>query len=161
VKIIHATPGMGVPLNEEEIRSFLSSSKQNCRLATIDNESGDPNIHPVWFYYEPQDNKIYINTNNDSKKADNIRNGSSSTVYFCIDDEMMPVKGVKGKGRAKILENPNYNIPIAEKIMTKYFGSTDHLRARQILDTVKSGKSVLLEITPFYFTTWDFGRSVG
>jgi nitroimidazol reductase NimA-like FMN-containing flavoprotein (pyridoxamine 5'-phosphate oxidase superfamily) len=160
VKIIHATPGMGVPLSEEEIRNFLSSSKQNCRLATVDNESGDPNIHPVWFYYEPQDNKIYINTNSDSKKANNIRK-RSNTVYFCIDDETMPVKGVKGKGRAKILEKPDDNLPIVEKIMTKYFGSADHPRARQILDTVKDGKSVLLEITPLHFTTWDFGRRVG
>ena len=151
---------MGAPLNEEEIRNFLSSSKQNCRLATVDNESGDPNIHPVWFYYEPLDNKIYINTNSDSKKANNIRK-RSSTVYFCIDDETVPVKGVKGKGRAKILENPNDNLPIVEKIMTRYFGSIDHPRASQILDTVKDGKSVLLEITPLYFSTWDFGRRAG
>lgn len=151
---------MGVPLSEEEIRNFLSSSKQNCRLATVDNESGDPNIHPVWFYYEPQDNKIYINTDNDSKKADNIRK-RSNIVYFCIDDETRPVKGVKGKGRAKILEKPDDNLPIVEKIMTKYLGSADHQRARQILDTVKDGKSVLLEITPLHFTTWDFGRRAG
>jgi nitroimidazol reductase NimA-like FMN-containing flavoprotein (pyridoxamine 5'-phosphate oxidase superfamily) len=89
MKIVHATPGMGVSMNEEEVRNFLSTSKQNCRLATVDNENGDPNIHPVWFYYEPQKNKIYINTNNDSKKADNIRK-RSNTVYFCIDDETMP-----------------------------------------------------------------------
>jgi hypothetical protein len=73
----------------------------------------------------------------------------------------MPVKGVKGKGRAKILENPNNNTPIVEKIMTKYFGNADQPRARQILDTVRSGKSVLLEISPLYFTTWDFGRRAG
>jgi hypothetical protein len=42
----------------------------------------------------------------------------------------MPVKGVKGKGRAKILENPNDNLPIVEKIMTKYFGSTETTRGQ-------------------------------
>jgi general stress protein 26 len=92
---------------------------------------------------------IYINTSNDSKKVANIR--KRSTVYFCIDDEAMPVKGVKGKGSAKILENPNDNLPIAEKIVTKYLSSADHPTARQILGAIKSGKSVLLEITLLYF----------
>lgn len=71
----------------------------------------------------------------------------------------MSVKGVKGKGKAKISENPKDNLPIVEKIMTKYLGSVDHPTAKSILDTAKSGKSVLLEITPSYFSTWDFGKS--
>ncbi|MEM3094956.1 MAG: hypothetical protein QXX64_04890 [Nitrososphaera sp.] len=42
--------------------------------------------------------------------------------------------------------------------MTKYLGGIDHPTARYILDTVKSGKSVLLEITPTFFATLDFGK---
>jgi general stress protein 26 len=120
-----------------EIKNFLSPSKQNCRLATVDTKHGDPNIHPVWFYYEPQVNKIYINTNNDSKKAANIRKRNSA-VYFCIDDEKMPVKGVEGKGSAKILEkSTNDSLSIVKRIMTKYLGSMDHPIAQQILDTAE------------------------
>lgn len=155
MKIIHATPGMGAPMEEQELQSFLSTSRQNCRLGTVD-EYGDPNVHPVWFHYEPQSKKIYINTNIDSRKALNIKRRNA--VYFCIDDESMPVKGVKGKGMARISENPKDNLPIVEKIMTKYLGSVDHPTAKYILETVKSGKSVLLEITPSYFSTWDFGK---
>ncbi len=59
MKIINAMPGMGGPLSKEEIKNFLSASKQNCRLATVDRH-GDSSIHPVWFYYEPQDNTQYI-----------------------------------------------------------------------------------------------------
>ncbi|AIC14912.1 pyridoxamine 5'-phosphate oxidase family protein [Nitrososphaera viennensis] len=156
MKIIHATPGMGAPMDEQELRNFLSASKQNCRLGTVD-DLGDPNVHPVWFFYEPRSDKIYVNTNIDSRKIANVRR--RNTVYFCIDDEVMPVKGVKGKGKAKISENPKDNLSIVEKIMTKYLGSVDHPTAKFILETVKSGKSVLLEITPSYFSTWDFGKS--
>ncbi len=92
MKIIHATPCMGAPMSEEELKNFLPTSKQNCRLATVEKD-GDPNVHPVWYPYEPLHNKIYIN--NDSRKAMNIRRRDA--VYFCIDDEAMPVKGVKGK----------------------------------------------------------------
>lgn len=146
---------MGAPMSEEELKDFLSTSKQNCRLATVEKD-GDPNVHPVWYHYEPLHNKIYMNTNNDSRKAANIRR--RNVVYFCIDDEAIPVKGVKGKGTVRISENPGHNLPIVEKIMTKYLGSVDHPTARYILDTVKRGKSVLLEITPTYFATWDFGK---
>lgn len=155
MKIIHATPGMGAPMDEQELRDFLSASRQNCRLGTVD-ELGDPNVHPVWFFYEPRSGRIYVNTNADSRKTANVRR--RNTVYFCIDDEAMPVKGVKGKGKAKVSENPIDNLSIVEKIMTKYLGSVDHPTAKSILETVKSGKSVLLEITPSYFSTWDFGK---
>jgi hypothetical protein len=56
------------------------------------------------------------------------------------------------------LENPADNLPIVEKIMTKYLGSAGHPTAKSILETVKSGRSVLLEITPSYFSTWGFGK---
>ncbi len=71
----------------------------------------------------------------------------------------MPVNGAKGKGQARISENhPSDNMPIAKKIMMKYLGSVKHARAKQILYTVKSGKSVLLQITLLYFSAWDFSK---
>jgi general stress protein 26 len=79
MKIIHTTPGMGALMDEQELRNFLFTSKQNCRLATID-EFGDPNVHPVWFHYEPQSKKIYMNTNIDSRKVLNIKRRNA--VYF-------------------------------------------------------------------------------
>jgi hypothetical protein len=71
------------------------------------------------------------------KKAANIRKRNSA-VYFCIDDEKMPVKGVEGKGSAKILEkSTNDSLSIVKRIMTKYLGSMDHPIAQQILDTAE------------------------
>ena len=51
MKIFNGTPGFGKTLSEEEIIEFLSNSKQNLQLGTID-EKGEPNVHPVWFFYE-------------------------------------------------------------------------------------------------------------
>jgi len=42
-----------------------------------------------------------------------------------------------------------------EKIMLKYTGSLDNEVAKFLMDGVKSGFSVLLEITPKYYATWD------
>ncbi len=67
----------------------------------------------------------------------------------------MPYKGVRGKGSARVSEDIQTNIPIAEKIMLKYTGSLDNEVAKFLMDGVKNGFSVILEITPKYYATWD------
>jgi hypothetical protein len=68
-------------------------------------------------------------------------------------------KGVRGKGIARIHENIDHNIPIAEKIMTRYLGNLEHHMARALLNAVKNGESVILEILPEYYSTWDYSKS--
>lgn len=154
MKILHATPGMGKPMGPSEVDNFLDS-KLNVQIATID-EKGDPNIQPVWFYYNRQAQKMYVETSKVSKKVQNIK--KRSTVYFSVDDENLPYKGVKGKSDARISEDPQKNLPIAEKIMVKYLGSAEHPMAKTLLDNVKNGNSVLIELTPRFFSTWDFSK---
>ena len=106
--ISHATiPAM----NEQEVINFLQS-KLNLQLATID-ENGDPNIQPVWFDYEKDSEKLHIMTSKMSNKVRNIR--SKSNVYFSIDDEKFPYKGVKGKAIARIIEDHQKVVSMAEK----------------------------------------------
>ena len=150
MKIVHGSPGFGSELTETQTIDFLSKSKLNLLLGTID-ESGDPNVHPVWYLYE--NGKLYVETPKTAKKTKNIRNKNS--VYFCVDDETVPYKGVRGKGTVRILEDIQSNIPIAEKIMIKYTGNLENEVAKFLMDGVKNGFSVLLEITPKYFATWD------
>jgi len=52
------------------------------------------------------------------------------------------------------------NTPIAEKIMIKYTGNLDNAVAKFLMDGVKNGLSVLLEITPKYFATWDHSTGI-
>ncbi len=150
MKIVHASPGFGSELTETQTVDFLSKSKLNLLLGTID-ESGEPNVHPVWYLYD--NGKLYVETAKTAKKTKNIRNKNS--VYFCVDDEIMPYKGVRGKGTVRILEDIQSNIPLAEKIMIKYTGNLENEVAKFLMDGVKNGFSVLLEITPKYFATWD------
>ena len=84
----------------------------------------------------------------------------SSQWGFCIDDETKPYKGVRGKGTVKISDKIDTNIPIAEKIMIKYTGNLDNDVAKFLMDGVKNGFSVLLEITPKYFASWDHSTGI-
>ena len=138
----------------EEAETFLES-RLNLQVATID-EKGEPNIQPVWFYYDKDKGKLLILTSKSSKKTQNLTN--RPTIYFSVDDENPPYKGVKGKGNATIVEDPSIIVPQAEKISMKYLGTLDHPVAKEMADRSKNREGVLVEITPKFFSTWDFGR---
>ena len=69
-RIIHASSEFGKSLTEQEINDFLTSSKLNIHLGTID-DNGYPNIHPTLYYFDSANKKIYIETSKVSKKIDN------------------------------------------------------------------------------------------
>ncbi len=144
-------------VTEEEVNSFLKS-KLNLQLATID-EDGYPSIQPVWFLYDKESGKIYISTQKTTRKAHNLSTNSDK-IYFSIDDENLPYKGVKGRGVARISENKDWNRPIIEKIIVKYLGTLDNPLALMLLENAKKGVQVVIEITPKFFSAWDFGKSM-
>jgi nitroimidazol reductase NimA-like FMN-containing flavoprotein (pyridoxamine 5'-phosphate oxidase superfamily) len=153
MKVINATheiPGM----TREEAERFLEG-KLNLQIATID-EKDEPNIQPVWFYYDKDAGKLLLTTSKLAKKTRNLRN--RPTIYFSIDDEKLPYKGVKGKGNATIVEDPNRIVPQADKISMKYLGTLDHPVAKMITDGAKKGEVILVEISPKFFSTWDYGK---
>ena len=82
MKILNASePRLGSSMTEGEVRDFLSNTKLFARLETID-KKGDPNVHPVWYYFDNE--RIYFETGKNSKKVRNIKNRNN--IYFCIDE---------------------------------------------------------------------------
>ena len=153
MKVVNASyeiPGM----TREEVERFLES-KLNLQIATID-EKDEPNIQPVWFYYDKDAGKLLITTSKLARKTQNLRR--KPTLYFSIDDENPPYKGVKGKGIATIVEDPNRIVPQADRISMKYLGTLDHPAAKEMAERSKNGEGVLVEISPKFFSTWDFGK---
>jgi nitroimidazol reductase NimA-like FMN-containing flavoprotein (pyridoxamine 5'-phosphate oxidase superfamily) len=143
------------PMSKNEIEKFLEG-KLNLQLGTIDGK-GDPNIQPVWFNYDKKSEKIFIVTPRMSKKVQNLRH--KSNIYFSIDDENFPYKGIKGKGTANIVEDLNKSISEAKLINVKYLGTLDHPMAKMILESASKGNHVLIEINPQFFSTWDFSKN--
>ena len=153
IKIVNATsevPGM----TREEIERFLES-KLNLQLATID-QKGEPNIQPVWFYYDRDEEKLTISTSKSAKKTQNLRN--KPVAYFSVDDENLPYKGVKGRGIANIVEDIDRVVSQADRISMKYLGTLDHPIAKTITDISKKGEVVIVEISPKFFSNWDYGK---
>jgi nitroimidazol reductase NimA-like FMN-containing flavoprotein (pyridoxamine 5'-phosphate oxidase superfamily) len=154
MKIFQATseiPGM----TSEEVDTFLES-KLNLQLATID-EQGWPNIHPVWFYYDKNDGKLLLTTSKLAKKTQNLRDKPS--VYFSIDDENSAPRGVKGRGTVTIIEDPVKTVSAGDKMSIKYLGTLDHTVAKMITEGAKRGEVILIEISPKFFSTWDYSKA--
>jgi len=153
MKVIQATsqiPGM----TKGQVDIFLES-KLNLQLATID-ERGWPNIHPVWFYYDKNEEKLLITTSKLAKKTQNLRDRPN--VYFSIDDETSAPKGVKGRGTVTIIEDPSKTVSAGDKMSIKYLGTLDHPVAKMITDGAKKGEVILIEISPKFFSTWDYSK---
>jgi general stress protein 26 len=153
MKILKAIPD--VPsMTMEEAERFLES-KLNLQFATVDNK-GDPNIQPVWFYYDKNKEKLFILTGKNTKKSQNVR--EKPVIYFCIEDGNSPYRGVKGKGIATIYDNLQTVISLSNKMIIKYLGTLDNPMAKAISERSKSGEGIIIEITPKFFSTWDFGK---
>jgi len=153
IKIFKAMP-MAPGMDQNEIAAFLESSKIPLRLGTI-NSKGEPNIHPVWYHYS--NNKLYLMSTKDTAKVRNIK--QHHTVYFSIDTDTMPNRGVKGKGTATIIKDTGKAITLSEKIVAKYLGDPNSSMAKRMIDEVRKGSEVLVEITPQFFSTWDYTKS--
>ena len=141
-------------MDRSEIDAFLAGSKTPLRLGTT-NSKGEPNIHPVWYRYVT--NKLYFMSYKDAVKVRNLKH--NKTVYFSVDTEAMPNTGVKGRGTAIIIKDLGRALPLSEKIITKYLGDLNGKTAKNMVDEVKKGSEVLVEITPQYFSTWDYSKS--
>jgi general stress protein 26 len=155
LKIINADPVFGTPLSEQETKDFLTTRILNVHLGTVD-EKGHANIHPVGYYYDTSKDKMYVQTSKQSRKIYNLK--KNEMIYFCIDDPNPPYKGVRGKGGVKIHEDVNFNLPIIEKILLRYLGNLEDPMAQALLEMQKKGESVVVEITPKYYSTWDYSK---
>ena len=67
MKILNAGPGFSQPMAEDETISFITSGRRNIYIASLD-EKNEPNIHPVWYYFDSSNQKFYIETSKYSKK---------------------------------------------------------------------------------------------
>ena len=146
--ILEVTNGNMVRRTEIQYKTYLSYNILTEYLVHL--------LHPVGYYYDPLKNRFYILTAKESKKTHNL--SRNETVYFCVDDPNPPYKGIRGKGTARILEEVNFNLDIWERIMARYIGNLEDPMAIALKDELKKGNAIVLEISPKYFSTWDYSK---
>ena len=155
LKILEGSGESGKSLSEQDVKDFLTTKVLNVHLGTVD-DYGDANIHPAWYYFDDSKEKIYVETGRHSKKMENLTR--NDTIYFCIDDPSPPYKGVRGKGDVKVSYDVNHNVMVAQNIHMRYLGNLEHPMGLELIDAIKKGQSVILEISPKYYSTWDYSK---
>ncbi len=139
----------GLGMTEGEARKFLTSSKSTLILGTT-NADGTPIVHPVWYYFDNVRTKLYFYTEPALRKAVNVK--ARSQVYFDVDSDRWPYKGVKGRGWARMLTEKRKAQSYSSKILAKYVKKGQPL-IKAVLGKVGSGGYVVFKITPAYFTS--------
>ena len=133
----------------------MENGKILMRLATIGGD-GSPVIYPVWYHYAKD--RLYLFSQKNARKMEDIER--NSTVYFSIDTETFPNKGVKGKGTARMISDPSEGVPLVERMLEKYLGDTDSSYPKAMLESVRKGSAVVVEIRPHYYTVWDYTKGL-
>ena len=133
----------------------MANGKIPMRMATIGGD-GSPVIYPVWYHYA-KDRLHLFSRKNARKMEDIVRN---NTVYFSIDTETFPNKGVKGKSTAKMISDPSEGVPVVERMLEKYLGDTKSSYPKAMIESVRKGSAVVVEIRPHYYTVWDYAESL-
>ena len=149
VRVVNADPEMGTSLTEGEAKEFMTN-RTILHLGTVDSK-GEPSVTPVGYYFDSDSNKIYIPTHKNSKKVRNLSN--NKIVSFCIDDPNPPYKGVRGKGEVSIHRF------IAEKLLMRSLGSLEHPTSKWLLGEIEKGNEIVVEISPRYYSTWNYGKT--
>lgn len=121
-------------------------------LASIDSLKS-PHITPVWYLWE--NGKFYVVTLQNSAKARNI--AERGTVGFCVDTypPAGAEAGVRGKGEARLIADPQITRKWNEKIIARYLGSINKPDAQLLL---KMPNVCTIEITPTTISSWDASK---
>lgn len=139
------------PLGRKELDKFLAGPNI-LRLAIIDERDGWPIVHPVWYHYKA--GKFLIATDRTGVKARSLR--KNPHVYFLVDvsPDDGPPMGVRGKGLAKVIDDPDYAVKLTKQNIIRYMGTIETEKAKEVMELGKS--SSVVEVKPVYMATWKF-----
>jgi len=135
-------------MRENELEKFLKEGKRLMRLVTITGKN-EPRINPVWYLYK--NGKLLFITSEKSRKVRDIQ--GNNIVAFCIDQDPAPYRGVRGRGEAEIIFEPETVMEVTKELILKYLGNLDNAVARRFLKDAKMS-GVVVEIKPKAFVTW-------
>jgi nitroimidazol reductase NimA-like FMN-containing flavoprotein (pyridoxamine 5'-phosphate oxidase superfamily) len=57
--------------------------KKNVHISSLD-QKGEPNIHPTWYYFDNNNDKLYIESGKESKKTQTLEEIISYTIVLTM-----------------------------------------------------------------------------
>ena len=131
-------------MDRNEVSDLLNQAIY-LRLAMINAKDGSPLVHPIWYYYDEE--KFYAVSNTMGVKVRSLK--KNPDVYFLVD---VTDRGVRGRAKAKVIDDPSYAKEITAHNLTRYLGSVDSPEAKERLEISKNYSAIV--IAPDYMASW-------
>jgi len=136
-------------MNDPNLEEKTSDTKIPIRLSFL-KTNGVPGIISLW--YLNINEKIYCATQKTAKIVSYLQ--KNPYCAFEISNEKPPYKGIRGEGRAKILEGVGENV--LYQLIEKYLGKKESILSEFLKSKAKS--EVAIEITPTKISYFDYSR---
>jgi nitroimidazol reductase NimA-like FMN-containing flavoprotein (pyridoxamine 5'-phosphate oxidase superfamily) len=133
------------PMQEEEVIELLNQPNY-LRVAMINARDGTPLVHPMWYYFK--DGKFFAVSNRNGTKIQSLK--KNPEVYFLVD---ITDRGVRGRARAKVIDDSEYAARITAHNLERYLGSAESPEAVERIELAKKNYSAV-EITPLFIAAW-------
>jgi nitroimidazol reductase NimA-like FMN-containing flavoprotein (pyridoxamine 5'-phosphate oxidase superfamily) len=144
MKLRNADPEMK-PMEEAEITELLNQPIY-LRVAMINERDGTPLVHPIWYHYK--DEKFFAVSNREGTKIRSLK--KNPEVYFLVD---VADRGVRGRARAKVIDDSEYAVKILTQNLMRYGESIDSPASKDRIEIAKNQYSAI-EFTPLFMATW-------
>ena len=135
------------PWSPSQIEAWLSDTVVPLRLATAGRRG--PLVQSVWFRYA--DGRLWCATQRDSVLAKRV--GRDPAVGWEVSPDEPPYRGVRGTGRAELLQESPLVAEVLAGLIERY-GQSDTALAQWLLSRVET--ELLVTIGDLRITSWDF-----
>lgn len=135
--------------DQSQIGAFLLECKIPIRLACLNNDH-KPIICSLWYEYEG--GTLWCATQKSAAIVKYL--AQASDVGFEISTEAMPYRGVRGQGKATLLDAQGPEVLL--RLIDRYLGDRESAFANWLIK--RSGAEVAICIEPDWLTSWDFGK---
>lgn len=150
-------------MTDAEIVGFLSSGAKTLQVATIGRD-GSPHLAPMWFVLD--DGKVVFRSFTKSQKIVNLRRDPRLTVLVETGDTYETLRGVMIRGRATLVDDPEYVLEIYGRLGARYpFAGDEPVELDPEALEAAFGrfapKNTAVIVEPDRVTSWDHTKLAG
>ncbi len=139
------------PWSPDEASGFLQKSGVPIRLA-VNGSTGFPIVMPLWYLWA--DASFWMAMKPGAGLIRLLR--QDGRCGFDVSLETPPYKGVRGRGRAVVLDD---GVPVLRQLLERYLGESSPEFQKWLL--ARSEDECAVRITPETMVSWDFSRRMG
>ena len=152
-----------ISMTDAEVQEFLASGAKVLQVATIGRD-GAPHLAPMWFVMD--DGRIVFRSFTKSQKIVNLQRDPRLTVLVETGDTYETLRGVMIKGRAELVEDPDYVLEIYGRLGARYpfAGDTPVELDADALEAAFgrfAPKNTAVVVVPDTVTSWDHTKLGG